>query len=71
MYIQNNVNLWKAVKLVKSLNSESIPPNLTLGGVPVADGCAAESFGNYFSSKIKFNVSKAKVDNNQIFFNMW
>ena len=26
------VNLWKAVKLAKNMNSESIPTSLTLGG---------------------------------------
>ena len=34
---------------------------------PVAEGCAAESFGSYFSSKIKLNVSKAKVVSNRVY----
>ena len=28
----SNVNLWKAVKVAKNLNSDSFPTNLTLGG---------------------------------------
>ena len=31
----SNVNLWKAVKVAKNLNMESIPTNLTLGGCPL------------------------------------
>ena len=32
--------------------------NLTLEGIPVAEGNAAESFGNYFSNKIKSNAAR-------------
>ena len=46
------VNLWKAVKVAQNLNVDTIPLKLTLGeGVPIPKGCAAESFGNYFSEK--------------------
>ena len=58
----NNVNLWKAVKVAKNLNMDSIPSNLTLGGVPIAEGRSAESFGSYFSKKIATNVGKTTVD---------
>ena len=37
------VNLWKAVKAAKNQNVDTIPDNLTLGGVPVPEGCTAES----------------------------
>jgi hypothetical protein len=57
----SKVNLWKAVKVAKNLNLDSIPSNLTLSGVPIAEGTAAESFGKYFSSKIAANVAKARV----------
>ncbi len=57
----SKVNLWKAVKVSKNLNLDSIPSNLTLSGVPIAEGTAAESFGKYFSSKIAANVAKARV----------
>ena len=45
----SKVNLWNAVKVAKNLNIDSIPTNLTLGGVPIAEGRAAESFGNYLT----------------------
>ena len=45
------VNLWKAVKVAKNLNSDSIPTNLTLRRVPIAECQAAERFGGYFSQK--------------------
>ena len=62
------VNLWKAVKLAKNLNSESIPTSLTLGGgEPVAEGCVAESFGSYFSEKTKQKVSWTGVDINHVY----
>ena len=51
-----NVNLWKAVKIAKNLNLDRVPLNLTLGGIPVAPGQAAESFGGHFSDKVKENV---------------
>ena len=34
----SKVNLWKAVKVAKNLNSESVPMNLSLGGVQVPEG---------------------------------
>jgi hypothetical protein len=30
-----NGNIWKAVKIAKNLNVDSLPKNLTLGGKPV------------------------------------
>ena len=61
------VNLWKAVKVTKNLNSETIPTNLTLVGVPVAEGCADESLGNFFSEKIKSNVSRTVINRNNVY----
>ena len=61
------VNLWKAVKVAKNQNVESIPENLTLGGLPIPEGCAAESFGYHFFDKIRLNVRKTKVDLNNVY----
>ena len=60
------VNLWKAVKIAKNLNCDRIPSNLASGGVPVAAGQAAESFGTYLSDKIKANVDQFDVDKARI-----
>ena len=63
----SKVNLWKAVKVAKNLNSESIPTNLSLGGVPVPEGQVAESFGNYLSQKISTNVDMTVVDSRGVY----
>ena len=60
----SNVNLWKAVKIAKNLNCERIPSNLTLGGIPVAAGQIAESFGVFFSDKVIENASKTMINPN-------
>ena len=53
-------NLWKAVKVAKNLNLDSIPANLTLGGN--GNGNVAESFGSHFNDKISCNFNRAKAD---------
>ena len=63
----SKVNLWKAVKVAKNLNSDSIPTNLTLGGVHVTECRVAESFGNYFSQKINTNVGMTVVDSDGVY----
>ena len=60
-----NANIWHAVRNAKKLNKIGIPSNLTCGGKPVAEGLVAQSFGSYFSSKIKFN--NAHIDVNEIY----
>ena len=61
------VNIWKAVNLAKNVNVNSIPKNLTRGGVPVAEGTVAESFANFFRDKIGDNVSKTNVNSNAVY----
>ena len=63
----SKVNLWKAVKVAKNLNSESIPMNLTLRGAQVPEGQIAECFGNYFSQKISSNVAMTVVDSSGVY----
>ena len=57
-----NGNIWKAVGLAKDVNPDAIPTNLTVGGACVDPKGIAGAFGNYFSSKIKSNVCKARVN---------
>ena len=57
-------NIWKAVKVAKNLNEDSIPKNLSWGGIPVAENDIANSFASYFSQKVTSNVNKTKVDPN-------
>ena len=59
-----NGNLWKAVKMAKNLNVDSLPKNLTLGGKPVAGTDIANSFAGYFNHKVISNVEKTKVNPN-------
>ena len=57
-------NLWKAVKIAKNLNQETIPENLTLTNTPVAPGTAAECFAGHFSEKIFIALKCARNGNN-------
>ena len=45
------VNVWKAVKLAKNLNSEHLPINMTLNNVTITPGTFAENFARHFSEK--------------------
>ena len=58
----NKGNIWKAVKIAKNLNVDSLPKNLSLGGIPVAENDIANSFAVYFSKKVTTNVKKTKVN---------
>ena len=40
----NSGNLWKAVKRSKNINSETIPKNMTVAGLPVAVDERAQKF---------------------------
>ena len=57
-------NVWKAVKVAKNLNIDSLPKNLTLGGRPIAEGDIASSFAGYFSRKVTSNVESTKINPN-------
>ena len=63
----SKTNLWKVVKVARDLNLDSIPANLTLGGIQVAEKDAAESFGSYFSNKIKSNAAQAMLNRNGVY----
>ena len=54
-------NIWKAVKVAKNLNHESIPTNLTLKGLPIAPGDAANAFAAFFNEKTKTHVQNTSV----------
>ena len=59
---KGNVSLWKAVKVAKNLNTNDYPDSMTLGGVPVAGPDLADAFACHFDTKIRTNVSLARVD---------
>ena len=62
-----NGNIWRAVGVAKDLNPDTIPANLTLGGVAVGPGGAAGAFAKHFYEKIRTNVSRTKVDANVVY----
>ena len=50
------------VREAKNLNPNAIPDNLTLNGVSVTPGCAADSFAAHFHEKIRLNSFKVKIN---------
>ena len=54
-------NIWKAVKVAKDLTTMGLPPNLTIGGVPVPVGAFANSFASHFHNKVELNTLKTVV----------
>ena len=48
--------------MAKNLNPNAIPDNLTLNGVSVKPGCAADSFAAHFHEKIRLNSFKVKIN---------
>ena len=54
-------NIWKAVKVAEDISTVGIPPNLTVGGVPVLRGAFANSFATHFHNKVELNTRKTKV----------
>ena len=55
-------DIWKAVKMAKNVNQNSLPPNLTLGGVPVATREIANAFGKFFSTKVNTLLANSKIE---------
>ena len=45
-------NIWKAVKIAKNLNTNSLPKNMTLGDTPIATCDTANVFGQFFANKV-------------------
>ena len=56
--------LWKAVRLARDLNPDSIPMDLKVRGIPIPHGLRAESFAKHFIDKVNMNANKTKVDQN-------
>ena len=48
--------------MAKDPNPDTIPSNLTLGGVEVNPRGVAGAFAGHFNEKIRLNVSRTKVD---------
>ena len=63
----NSPNLWKAVKMAKNLNCDSIPTNMTLGGVPLAANMIAGSFGTFFANKVDAVVNRSSIKPDQVY----
>ena len=54
--------MWKAVKVAKNLNTDSIPSNLTLAGIPIATHETANAFAKFFNEKLTSHAHKKKVN---------
>ena len=48
-------------------NTETVPKELTLGGLPVAPGQAASLFAGYFATKVRENVSRTVIDLDNVY----
>ena len=55
---------FQGYHIVKDLNPEAIPGDLTVGGIPIPPGNRAESFAKFLIEKIKLNAEKTVVDVN-------
>ena len=60
-------NIWRAVGIAKDLNPDTIPANMTLGGVKVDPFNVAGAFAKHFADKIKSNISTARVNANGVY----
>ena len=57
-----NVNkIWKAIKMAKNLNCDTIPTNLTHGGVSIRPNNIANEFAKFFKNKVTTHVKNTKV----------
>ena len=57
----NGKSLWKAVYYAKDMCSEYMPSIMLYNGIEIKEKNLAESFANYFESKIEYLVSRAYV----------
>ena len=60
----NANNLWRAIKVAKNLNQDTIPLNLTHGGLPIEVNNRANAFATFFKEKITTHVVRARVSPN-------
>ena len=58
------LNLWRAIKVAKNLNQDTIPLNLTHGGLPIEVNNRANAFATFFKEKITTHVVRARVSPN-------
>ena len=58
----NSSSLWKAVKIAKDLNVESLPKTLFEEGAEIQTDQVAERFANFFDTKIKNIINSTGVD---------
>ena len=58
----NSSSLWKAVKIAKDLNIESLPKTLFEEGAEIHTDQVAERFANFFDTKIKNIINSTEVD---------
>ena len=68
-------NIWKAVKIAKNFNTNSLPKNMTLGDTPIATCDTANVFGQFFANNetytnetcLVFRINKSHlIDTNVI-----
>ena len=55
------VDLWKVVRQAKDQSPETIPMDLTVGGILIPPGSRAESFAKFFMEKIKLNAENTVI----------
>ena len=65
--MDTKVNLWKAVRLAKNLNYNTIPSNLTLGGCQLLRGKWLSRLQGFFNDKIKSNVLETNIDPSSVY----
>ena len=53
--------IWRAVKVAKNLNHDSIPANLSLNGTPIAPHETANAFAKFFNDKTTSHVNNTAV----------
>ena len=60
----NSGNIWKAVRVAKNLNADSLSQNFTLGEEPIATCETANAFGRFFSLKVSTLLAKTRLSPN-------
>ena len=60
----NQGSLWNAINNAKDINPNKIPKNMKLKGTVINQNELAESFAEFFDSKVKSIVETCEVKNN-------
>jgi hypothetical protein len=58
----NSSSLWKAGKIAKDINFESLSTTLLKEGADIDTDQVAERFANFFDTKIKNTINSTEVD---------